>query len=288
MNAPVRYLGRSDQSDWVGELCIALAHRWEPERYFMLTYSAYLDESGTHAGSAVTVMGAILGRADQWKLFQAGYDRLKKKHGFKIFHTKKFKNKSGDFKGWTDDQCISLYHDLGRLTGTGLTDSVAIALDNDTYASHYKGADGFGKVRLDSKYGLCFRMCLTYFVLEMMKRKYRGKFPKLHLVLEAGHENSGDAERIFVEMKAEYGRLGIFQTLTLATKDDCDPLIMADFLAHSTLLLNRHARAQNKPTPPSQKVPRGMLGITHLESTPEGLATLRAMAAEARSRANRA
>ena len=107
----------------------------------MLAYTAYLDESGTHDGSAITIMGGVLGRADQWKRFQAGYDKAKKKHGFRIFHTKKFKNKSGDFKGWSDEQCMELWADIRQLTNSGLTDCVAVALDNNTYALHYK-ADG--------------------------------------------------------------------------------------------------------------------------------------------------
>jgi hypothetical protein len=247
-------------------------------------YTAYLDESGTHDGSEVTVMGGVLGRADQWKRFQAGYDNAKKKYGFRTFHTKKFKKKAGDFKGWTDEQCMALWVDLGQLTNSGLTDCVAIALDNETYARHYKADGAPTKAALDSKYGLCFRMCLNYFLLEMMKRKYRKKFPGLDIVLEAGHPNSGDAERIFVETKKEFEALGIIRTLTLATKDDCDPLMTADFIAHSTLLLNRKARALNRPTPASQIVPRGQLGITHMESTPEGLANIRAMVIDTATR----
>jgi hypothetical protein len=242
----------------------------------LFAYTAYLDESGTHDGSDVTVMGGVLGRVDQWKLFQAGYEKAKKKHGFRVFHTKKFKKKSGDFKGWDDNQCVALWNDLGRLTNSGLTDCVAVALDNETYARQYKADGAPRRARLDSAYGLCFRICLAYFILEMMTRKYRKKFPELHIVLEAGHQNSGDAERIFLETQEEYKRLNILRTLSLATKDNCDPLMMADFIAHSTLLINRKARVENRPTPPSQIIPRGQLGITHLESTPEGLANLRA------------
>ena len=40
MNAPQR------PSGFVGELCVALAHRWGPERIFVIL-TAYLDESGT-------------------------------------------------------------------------------------------------------------------------------------------------------------------------------------------------------------------------------------------------
>jgi hypothetical protein len=91
----------------------------------MFIFTGYLDESGTHDGSPVTVMGGLLARADQWQRFQKGFDLAKKKHGFRVFHTKKFKKKSGDFKGWTDQQCLALMDDLGDLIGAGLTDGAA-------------------------------------------------------------------------------------------------------------------------------------------------------------------
>jgi len=33
------------------------------------------------------------------------------------------------------------------------------------------------------------------------KRRLRGRFPELHLVLESGHVNAGDAKRIFDEVR---------------------------------------------------------------------------------------
>jgi hypothetical protein len=169
------------------------------------------DESGTHGGSDVTGMGGVLGRADQWMRFGAGYNKLKRKYDFKIFHTKKFKNKGGDFKGWTDERCFALWSELGLLTASALTDCVAIALDNETYASHYRTDQPSGKVRLDSKYGLCFRMCLIYFILAMIKRKYRKKLPKLHIVLEAGHPNSGMHSVFLSKLKNNMSRSVYFR-----------------------------------------------------------------------------
>jgi hypothetical protein len=237
----------------------------------LFALTGYLDESGTHEGSEVTVMGGFLGRADQWRKFQIAFDEVKQRHGFCIFHTKKFKRRAGDFKGWRDDQVAALLVDLRQLISFGLTDSVAIALDNETFKQYYK----IEPTKLDSAYGLCFRTCLYYFILEAMKRKRRKKFPDLHIVLEAGHRNAGDADRIFLEVRKEFAAVGLLQTLTFSEKDECDPLMMADFAAHSTLLINRQARAENRPVPPSQSVPRGFVGITHFQSTPEGLANIR-------------
>ena len=36
----------------------------------MFMYTAYLNESGTHDGSPVIVMGGVLARAEQWRFFE--------------------------------------------------------------------------------------------------------------------------------------------------------------------------------------------------------------------------
>jgi hypothetical protein len=244
----------------------------------MFVFTGYLDESGTHDGSPATVMGGLLARAEQWAEFEKKFAQAQKVHKFRVWHTKKFKNKAGDFKGWTDEQCRALYWHLGKITSTGLTESVAIALDNATYQSVYRAGEHPRRARFDTKYGLCFRMCLTFFVSEVFKRKHRKKIPPLHIVLEGGHRNYGDAERIFFEMKDEYERGGVYvlRTLTKAEKDDSGQLMMADFAAHSEYLLEGRERAGLRQIPASVAVPRGMTGSTHMRSTPELLATLRA------------
>ena len=110
-----------------------------------------------------------------------------------------------------------------------------------------------------------------------MKRRYKNKLPSLHIVLEAGHRNFGDAERIFNEVKAELDALGanILRTITKAAKDECDPLMMADFVAHSTYVMERDKR----PAPSASKSSFGRQGegqsISHLRYKLGGLAQLK-------------
>jgi Protein of unknown function (DUF3800) len=86
----------------VESLCGAIAHQWEPDRLFMFVFTAYLDESGTHGDSPVTVMGGILARAEQWKAFNIGFDAIRNRYGFKVFHTKKSrKNRATSSDGQT-------------------------------------------------------------------------------------------------------------------------------------------------------------------------------------------
>jgi hypothetical protein len=274
MNAPVRHV--SFARKW----CMAFAHRWEPERIFVIL-TAYLDESGTHGESPHTVMGGMLANAQQWERFEQNFRRLKKKHGFEIFHTKKFKKRGGDFKGWSNEQCLALIADLAPLTATAFTEGVTFLLENAAYDAEYKASETPRRLRLDSKYGLCFRNCMLFFALEALKRVHRGRLPTLNFVLESGHKNFGDALRIFNETKAELkaNEAEMFGMITPADKDECDPLMMADFLAHTAFM-----RGSAQPTEPYDAVTKPPLGrtmgrketgVTHLEFKPGGMIQLK-------------
>jgi Protein of unknown function (DUF3800) len=245
----------------------------------MFVYTAYLDESGTHGGSPITVMGGVLARAQQWRDFEKKFAAVQSRYGFKVWHTKKFKKKAGDFQGWTDEKCHDLYWSMRDVTAFGLTDVVAITLNNASYEADYKAGDVPRKARLDSKYGLCFRFCLVHFVLEVLKRKRRNRVPPLHIVLEAGHANFGDAERIFEEEKRKWVRAGVplQLTLTKADKDESGQLMIADFAAHSEYIMEKREIDTGIPrNRATVAVPRGMTGSTHHQFTPEMLRKLRA------------
>lgn len=246
----------------------------------MFVYTAYLDESGTHDGSPFTVMGGLLARADQWRGFEKKFGKVQSDYGFRVWHTKKFKKKTGDFKGWTDEKCHKLYWAMMKVTAYDLTDVVSLTLDNESYETDYKSGDWPRKARIDTKYGLCFRYCLVHFILEALKRKRRNRIPPLHIVLEAGHSNCGDAERIFLEEKALFERAGIpaLKTLTVAKKDDCGQLMMADFAAHSEYILEKAERDTGVPRNRSNVavIPKGMTPSTHIQFTPQMLQNLRA------------
>jgi hypothetical protein len=278
---PITVLAPIRQTSFAREWCIAFGHRRQPERIFVIL-TAYLDESGTHGDSPVTVVGGMLANAQQWEAFEKAFRKIKRKHGFQIFHTKKFKKRDGDFKGWSHPQQVALMVDLVPITATAFTEGVTVTLDNKDYEAEYKTGDKPKRLRLDSKYGLCFRNCLLFFALEAMKRVYRGRLPTLHFVLEAGHKNAGDALRIFNETKAELETKGFYMLgdILFADKDKSDPLMMADFLAHTAFLMgNEGGRAPDHwPAAMDLKHPplkRGESGVTHLRFKPGGLIELK-------------
>jgi Protein of unknown function (DUF3800) len=140
---------------FIREISLALFHKWEPERIFVILTS-YFDESGTHAGSPATVMSGIMGTAAQGLRVQSEMTRLKRRYGFKVFHTKTFKAAQGEFLGWDDDKRKDLFIEMGRVTA-GVMSAVNCSLPNDEYMRDFRGGNNHPKLHLDSAYGLCFR-----------------------------------------------------------------------------------------------------------------------------------
>ena len=226
-------------------------------------------------------MGGLLAHSKQWQKFEQNFASAQKAHNFRVFHTIKFKKRDGEFKKWTDAQCAALLNELPILIGSGLTDAVCVTLHNDSYNKFYQsGNDKPKKVRLDSKYGLCFRMCLYHFVLEVAKRQHKNEFPHLNIVLENGPKNIGDAGRIFSEVKDELNAMGvdILQTLTQADKGSCGQLMMADFFAHTQFMAATNQLPRTGDVAPTyvRELRKGETSIAHYASTPEGLANIRA------------
>lgn len=262
----------SQRPEFIREMCGVLANRWEPERLFVILKS-YFDESGTHGGSPITVMSGIMGMAQQWSKFERSTARLKRKYGFSIFHAKDFKSRSGGFAGWPHEKCDALLLDLAR-AGNSLMEVVTTILPNEDYASFYRVSDTPSRVRLDTKYGLCFRYTLVLLVYHAVARLGHHKnFDKtrLHVILEDGHRNAGDAQRIFQETKKEVEALGsnLLASISFVTKQEADPLLVADFVAHSTFGQQRSG-AVDLPRPVDLKT-QSKTGLTQLRLTPDAL-----------------
>jgi hypothetical protein len=229
MSAPHKH------SDFIGELCVALAHKWEPQRLFVI-FTAYFDESDTHGQSPTVILSANIGHAFQWRRFDSKLGKIREKYGFKIFHAKDFKARSREFSGWSSERQNELVDDLTELVKKTLTGGVTVFLEHSRYINEYRAPPIPKKMNLDSQLGVCFRACMGHLIRIMEKNGYHDR---LNIVMERGHPNVLDCERILNELKESYKATGkdFIGTFTIATKDDCPPLMVSDLLgaAHSTL-----------------------------------------------------
>jgi hypothetical protein len=254
---------------FVRELCIACEHRWVPERLYVI-FTAYFDESGAHRDSPVLVLAAQLGTARQWELFERRLRALQREFGFTIFHAKEFKTKSGDFRGWSDIKRYKLLSAMTELVRDGLTEATSVTLETSRYEQEYRDTPRPKKMPLDSQYGVCFRNILSYFIRRVAAD---GKRHRLHVVLEDGHRNVGDACRIYEEIKTElredFGD-DLLGDITIATKTEHLPLMAADFLAYLTFSMDRGVRNGEQPYPVTDRgdIPTGQSPWTHIRLAP--------------------
>jgi hypothetical protein len=156
-----------------------------------------------------------------------------------------------------------------------LTEGVTTHLEHERYIEEYRNSPTPKGLALDSQYGICFRVLLAHIAALLIAT---GKNHKLHIVVERGHRNAKNTERVFNEMKETLKTRGIelLGTWTLAAKEEALPLMAADFLAHTYALMRRpggmgvSGYADVTPEPK-----RNEAGLTFLELKPNALSDLK-------------
>lgn len=221
--------GGRPASTWIDKLAAALFRKARPEAPYM-AITGYFDESGTHGRSSSTlIVGGFLATEFAWSAYEVELKELLRVHAVDYFHAKKLRARSGPFKKWSIPQQRSFGMEFFRLVDKHLSYGVSVSLSPKDYDEIYKAKSIPKKVRRDTQYGLCFRMCMVAAAQFMSKQP--DELP-LTVVLEGGHKNSGDAVRIFGELKDAFPS-EFFGPLVIEGKRQCLPLAAADALVHT-------------------------------------------------------
>lgn len=265
----------SPRPGFVEELCIALAHRWEPERLFMI-FTAYFDESDAHGSELDLIVSGFLGSARQWEIFERKMWLLQKREGFGVLRGKQLKGTPP--KGWDAEKRDRVGWALLDMMAK-LSKCATVVIPHALYSESYRGLPSPPKMRLDSQYGLSFRYCLLDFVRHLMED---GKNHKLHVVIEDGHKNVGDTVRIFGELKDALDGYGVdmLRTITVAKKQEALPLMAADLNAHVGAMEFREGEFDRPSEPVRHK---REIFHTRIWPTPENIQTLKDTWAERRN-----
>lgn len=217
----------------VGSLALALMHAWNPERLFVLV-TVYIDESGTHDSPLMTMAG-LVGRLGQWATFDAKWKAMLAKDGIEFYHAKKMIHGQDQFRGWSQARKEASAKQVNKIIQRHSQFGFTLVLKDDEYRDHYQmpGVVRPRKLRLDSRYGLCFRMCLAI-VPDLVRQTWSDHEIDLHFVLESGHKNYGDAERVFHEVKEDNqpNISNLLRTISSGSKREFPGLQGADVPAH--------------------------------------------------------
>jgi hypothetical protein len=240
-------------------------------------YTAYFDEADTHGSAPTVIMASFLGSARQWELLGRRLGGLQHRYGFTIFHATEFKNKTGEFAGWSDTKCMDLVYDLTVLVRDNLTEGVTIHLERLRYEEEYRKPPVPKRMRLDSQYGVCFRACIAHLIAIILRD---GKKHLLDVLIEDGHKNVGDTVRIFEDIKALTRRrlnTEVLRNIRVVKKQEAAPVMLADFMAYTYSRMRASKVSggldydEEAPMVPRKRE----AGLTHLELLPEALRGLK-------------
>jgi hypothetical protein len=236
-------LGAPTELGFSGELGLFLspAHIWRPEDLFVQIISK-IDETGTHADSML--MAGYAARLVQWNNFDLKWTKRLKKNGPSYFHAKEHAKHPFSREAPTIADKYLLF-------------DFVVRMDKSDYNAFYKEGGWGGKAQPDSMYGLCFRYCLSFVLMESLGR-FPGQNVTLNFVLDDGHPNCGGAAEIVRALKKKQIS-GVSEHLGYAvTEDDkrVPGLQAADGLAYGAAYVEKEIGFENYRNSPAQRIPK--------------------------------
>jgi len=181
--------------DSIGKLAEALFNRKTSGAPFVIL-TAYIDESGTHGPSPLSVMAGYVADPRQWRNYEKRTAKLFRRYRVDVFHAIDVKRGDGCFKGWPVDRKLSFMDEFGAINNDLEFGFVSILKTAD-YDAFYAKKQRPKKVIQDPKYGVLFRAIVAGMVEVIAQLRKWPPNLQLHFVLEQGHPNGPDAVRLY-------------------------------------------------------------------------------------------
>ena len=81
----------------------------------MSLFTAYFDDSGTHAQASVAVAACFISTLDKWNVLGKLWNEVNKKEQFGIFHMADFVARTKQFRNWEDSKGDRVIRELVRI-----------------------------------------------------------------------------------------------------------------------------------------------------------------------------
>jgi hypothetical protein len=196
--------------------------------------TAYMDESGTHKAAPMLIVAGYVARLGQWIRFNKKWAKLLRDNGLTYHHTVEMMNRRGSYARWHERHGSRFIERATRIAEHDTLFGFVVRLNKSDYDKFYVAGERPRKIPLDTKYGVCFRVLLSFLPL-ILQRSISLDNAEVHLVLEAGATGIGDTKRIFDIFRKhappEISRL--IPTRTEADKKRFHGLQAADTLAYA-------------------------------------------------------
>ena len=215
----------------------------------MSSFTAYFDDSGTHAQASVAVAACFVSTVDRWNTLEKLWNELNAEERFGIFHMADFVARTKQFKDWDNAKRDRVIRELIRIIKTNVYVSVMGAVIKADYDSEVTG--DARRYLGQTHYSFNVRSCFNF--IRQWREKNNCTDP-IYYVFAAGSRGNGELNDLFnsavtPENKTDaYFKVGIEKNgWRFARKEDVVQLQSADILAWETY---RHMRdcvlAENK------------------------------------------
>jgi hypothetical protein len=196
-------------------------------------FTAYYDESGTHGGSPITVLGGFIGMVEEWAEFNREWRKILAKNNLPYIHAKELFHRQGPYRNWSEKQINYIWADILYVLQEYKRFQISkiVLHDRDYYDSYISAGLSSRRERLDTKYALCVRCAMHFLPMAHHRLNADGV---VNFMLEAGHKNAGDALRVSLELKKNeyYSWAQSIGTFSFGTKSDFPPLQAADLISY--------------------------------------------------------
>jgi hypothetical protein len=198
--------------------------------------TAFLDESGTHGEiSKSTVMAGFVGGIPHWEHFERRWkDILSAYPEAGIVHGKQLIPRRHPFKQWSNEKYYSYCRCILQAMKETRIEGVICAITNREHReARQRIRTLYPKLRTDSAYGMCFRACMVK-LASTVRHRLPGQ--RVSFVVESGHKNRGDADRIFHHTRDRGLSRFLYPlgTFMPAAKENYGALQAADLIAYAT------------------------------------------------------
>ena len=191
-------------------------------------YNAYLDESGTHAGSRAVVVAGFVSNVSKWEAFSEQWSAALNEWGVSAFHMTDFESRHGEFADWKNEERRERLNRLLDLIIEHTFSSIGFVVRKKSFDEIL--SDEAKELCVDA-YGLAAIGCWYNLALRAREPRIDGW---VDYVMEAGCKGGGALQQIWSKQSDDQQWLDNTRIISLdfRSKHISPPLQAADILAY--------------------------------------------------------
>lgn len=239
----------------------------------MLT--VYIDESGTHDNSPITVVGAFIGHTHVWERWTTEWN--KQKSPINVYHSVDAHNRTGEFEGWEKSDRDNLVKRVLPVIGNEPFIGVAMGIDMREFDKSFRDRRDLLEI-FPTPYAACLQWVLSH-ILKITD--IPGSSQDNIIFIHEKNDFEKDASETFNFVQQYSNPRNREISLSFSSKS-LEPLQAADVLAYEANHALRNPEAQTRlpwlaMDPKQNKIDLGFFGKNNMHIIVENLEAIKKM-----------